>query len=265
MPDRFLSGASANVKWAAGSCTGGCRDVNEDAFGVDGERLLFVVADGCGGQTSGQLAADVAIRHLLDRDGNEEGRHVSPHGERLACAVSSANEAIFRAWQPDPPRLSMGCTLAALRLDGGRATIVHVGDCRVGRLTTAFKRAVEDEERRELSWLTMDHTLWTEAQRCGFPEDVVKQLRADHGSVVTRAVGVAEVVDVDVQYRHLKDGEIFVLCTDGVTALVERQAIADIVRARTRPLAGRCKSLLDAAEAAGGHDNATVILVEASA
>ncbi len=155
----------------------------------------------------------------------------------------------------------MGCALAALRLGPRHAAIVHVGDCRVGRLGTPFVQHAGGDNLPELRWLTLDHVLWVEALMAGRPLAEVEEFRTAHGSVIMRAVGAADSLDVEVQYRTVQPGDLFLLCTDGLSAHVLHETITGILRSRAG-LAERCGALLDAAETAGGYDNATVILVE---
>lgn len=262
--DRVVQqGETLGVRWAAGSCTGGCRDVNEDAFGVSDDGNWFVVADGCGGRSSGRRASDLAVQCILtsEHDPNHQSVAVA---DPLAARVLEANDNVFRAARQDPALVGMGCALAALRLGKGHVAIVHVGDCRVGRLGSAFVQRADGDNSPELRWLTLDHVLWVEALLAGRPLAEVEELRSLHGSVIMRAVGVTDSLDVEVLYRAVQPGDLFLLCTDGLSAHVPHETITRILRSPAC-LAERCGALLDGAETAGGYDNATVILVETRA
>jgi serine/threonine protein phosphatase PrpC len=237
--------------------------VNEDAFGASDDGMLFVVADGCGGRSSGRRASDLAVQCILasEHDPNHQSVAVA---DPLAARVLEANDIVFRAARQDPALVGMGCALVALRLGKGHVAIVHVGDCRVGRLGIPFVQRADGNDHPELRWLTLDHVLWVEALLAGRPLAEVEEFRSVHGSVIMRAVGVAESLDVEVLYRAVQPGDLFLLCTDGFSAHVPHETITGILRSRAG-LAERCGALLDAAETAGGYDNATVILVETRA
>jgi protein phosphatase len=236
--------------------------VNEDAFGVSDDGTWFVVADGCGGRSSGRRASDLAVQCILasDHDSGEQPVVADP----LAARVLEANDIVFRAARQDPALVGMGCALAALRLRKGHVAIVHVGDCRVGRLGIPFVQRADGNDLPELRWLTLDHVLWVEAMLAGRSLAEVEEFRSLHGSVIVRAVGAADSLDVEVLYRAVQPGDLFLLCTDGLSAHVPHETITGILRSRAC-LAERCGALLDAAETAGGYDNATVILVETRA
>ncbi|MFW5741478.1 MAG: PP2C family protein-serine/threonine phosphatase, partial [Myxococcota bacterium] len=244
------------------SCTGGRRDENEDAFGVSNDGVWFVVADGCGGRSSGRRASDLAVQCILASERDPDDKSVAV-ADPLAARVLEANDIVFRAARQDPALVGVGCALAALRLGKGYVAIVHVGHCRVGRLGNAFAQRGDGDNPPELRWLTLHHVLWVEALLAGRPQAEVEELRSTHASVIMRAVGVTDSLDVEVQYRGVQPGDLFLLCTDGLSAHVPQQTITGILRSPAS-LAERCAALLEAAEAAGGYDNTTVILVEAS-
>jgi len=261
--DRVVQqGETRQVRWAAGSCTGACRDENEDAFGVNDDGTVFVVADGCGGRSSGRRASDLAVQCVLTSE--QDPDWIAAVADPLAARVLEANDVVFRAARQDPALVGMGCALAALRLGKRHVAIVHVGDCRLGRFGDPFVQRADGDNLPELRWLTLDHVLWIEAMLAGRPAAEVEELRNVHGGVITRAVGVTDSLAVEVLYRAVQPGDLFLLCTDGLSAHVPQETITGILRSRAG-LAERCGALLDAAETAGGYDNATAILVEARA
>ena len=257
-----LHGETPGSRWAAGSATGGCRVESEDAFGVSDDGSVFVVADGCGGRSSGRRASDLAVRCILASEHDPDDQAVAV-ADPLAARVLEANDVVFRAARQDPALVGIGCALAALSLGKGHVAIMHVGDCRVGRLGAPFVQRAGGDDLPELRWLTLDHVLWVDALLAGRPLAEVEELRSVHGNVIMRAVGVTDSLDVEVQYRTSQRGDLFLLCTDGLSAYVPHETITGILRSPAG-LAERCAALLDAAEAAGGYDNATVILVEAA-
>lgn len=233
------------------------REHNEDGFGVAAERGLFVVADGCGGVSSGERASEIAVQTILNAP-------ITAPRDPIACAIEQASRAILQSTRDNPEARGMGATVAALLLGDGRATLAHVGDCRVGRLvrSTVFHQDREDEIRVSVEWLTQDHLLWRELLRSGASDDAVAQVREQHGTVITRAAGVRDDVDVDVRYHTIGDDPLFILSTDGLHAQVDDARIADVLSHGERSLQARCRELLEASDEAGGYDNATVILVE---
>jgi PPM family protein phosphatase len=247
------NGSWALVDWAAGSTTGQRRSVNEDAFGVDAERGLFVVADGCGGSSSGRAAADIAVKALLAPD-DGSGSVSDP----LARRIGRANAEVFRRASTDPTQRGMGCAVVALRLARhGPVALAHAGDCRGGRLDEAAVRG-DEPGPPEIAWLTQDHTLQNELRDRVLDPDVLASIP---DNVIVRAVGVSDHIDVDVRYHHAPAEALFILCSDGVHQQVDHHAIARILSDTEVDLAGRCRRLLQASEDAGGSDNATVVLV----
>jgi serine/threonine protein phosphatase PrpC len=224
---------------------------------MDDDATLFVVADGCGGRSSGRRASDLAVKCILASE-HDQGAAVA---DPLAARVLEANGLVFRVARQDSALVGMGCALAALRLGKRHVAIVHVGDCRVGRLGNPFVRRAEGENLPELCWLTLDHVLWVEALLAGRPPAEVEEHRSVNASVITRAVGVTDSLDVEVQYRAVQPADLFLLCTDGLSAHVPHETITGILRSPSS-LVERCGALLEAAEIKGGYDNATVILVE---
>jgi protein phosphatase len=128
-------------------------------------------------------------------------------------------------------------------------SIVHVGDCRVGR-----------QREGRLAWLTQDHSLISELQKDGALADEIARVGENHATVITRVVGVAEHVAVDLSYHPALPEDIYLLCTDGLTRHVDHARISELAGDAARSLRERCTALLDASEAAGGHDNTTVLL-----
>ena len=215
---------------------------NEDAFGVSDVGSVFVVADGCGGRSSGRRASDLAVRCILasEQDAGDQAVVADP----LAARVLEAYDIVFRAARQDPSFVGMGCALAALRLGKGHVAIMHVGDCRVGRLGDPFVQRAGGDDLPELRWLTLDHVLWVEALLAGRPPAEFEELRSVHGNVIMRAVGVTDSLDVEVQNRTSQRGDLFLLCTDGLSAHVPHETITGILRS-PEGLAERCGALLD--------------------
>jgi protein phosphatase len=221
--------------------TGQQRRHNEDAYYA--RSPVFAVADGMGGAQAGEVASHAAVEAVaagLPDDGTPE--------DRLAAVVRRANEAIFRMSREDDSRAGMGTTLTAVHVGERDVAVAHVGDSRAYRLRDG-----------ELSRLTEDHSLVEEMRRRG-------QLTAEEAdehpqrSIITRALGPEPDVLVDTRSWAARDGDVLLLCSDGLTSMIPEAHVAEIMReAASLEQAGR--SLVAAANRAGGRDNITVVLL----
>ena len=129
-------------------------------------------------------------------------------------------------------------------------SIVHVGDCRIGRYRDG-----------RLAWLTEDHSLVAELRKSGAPEKEIAEVYQCHPTIITRAVGLTEHVAAHLSYEPAAPGDTYLLCTDGLTRQVDHAVVSELVGDTVRSLRQRCRALLDTSEAAGGRDNATVLLL----
>jgi PPM family protein phosphatase len=250
-----LQGATSLLEYSGDTTVGLRRDNNEDALAAFEDTNTFVVVDGCGGVSSGENAARLAIecfRQVLQEDGTsiDSPRVADP----LAVAILRANAAVFREAHTKPELRGQGATLCAIRASEKRVTIAHVGDCRVGR----FRDNV-------LAWLTEDHSLLVELRRNGAPADQIAYVEKNHSTILTRAVGVQERLAADVSYHPTTPGDIYLLCSDGLSEHVRSGRIGEILSTHASDLPAACAALLAASEAAGGEDNATVILLRVRA
>jgi protein phosphatase len=232
---------------AARSDTGRKRAVNEDFYAADDKLGLFVVADGLGGHVAGRRAAELGVSTLCETIAAE--RESAPMA-LLRQAFGAANFAI-RDLAAREPRLSgMGTTLVALWLREGEALLAHAGDSRLYLYRTGALHA-----------LTADHSLVGERVARG--ELTPEQARV-HPSrhVITRAVGVVDAVNPDVASLRPRGGDVFVVCSDGISSQLTDDEIAGCLEECRANLAGAAQQLVDLANARGGEDNATVILVQ---
>ena len=221
--------------------TGQQRRHNEDAYYA--RAPVFAVADGMGGAQAGEVASHTAVEAVaagLPEDGTPE--------DRLAAVVQRANEEIFRMSREDDSRAGMGTTLTAVHVGERDVAIAHVGDSRAYRLRDG-----------ELSRLTEDHSLVEEMRRRG-------QLTAEEAdehpqrSIITRALGPEPEVVVDTRSWAARDGDVLLLCSDGLTSMIPEAQVGEILREATGlEQAGR--ALIAAANRAGGRDNITVVLL----
>ena len=237
---------------AAGSTNPGLqREVNEDRFHSDPVRGLYAVIDGVGGQAAGGKAADTAAAMLRARLERETG----PIAWRLREAISIANNEIHRLAGARPEWSGMACVLTAVVLHNGSATVGHVGDTRLYKLrrgriekvTRDHSPVGEREDAREISELdAMQHPRRNEVYR-------------DVGSEPHEP---ADPDFIDVQEISFEPDAALLLCTDGLTDLVHSSTINQIVRRHAGRPAEVVKTLIDAANEAGGKDNVTVVYVE---
>lgn len=227
------------------SDTGRARPVNEDA--VFARPPLFAVADGMGGAQAGEVASNAALR--LFQRGLPDGD--SPAEARLAALVADANASVHELSQADAQRAGMGTTLTAAFLDEGELAIAHVGDSRLYR----FRDGVLEQR-------TEDHSLVGELVRRG---ELSPEAAEEHPqrSIITRALGPESTVEVDHATFPVRAGDVFLLCSDGLTAMVPDAEIAEILDS-SRSLAKAGKALIKAANAAGGRDNISVVLFRAA-
>jgi serine/threonine protein phosphatase PrpC len=224
------------------SDTGRQRRGNEDAFL---ERApLFVVADGMGGAQGGEVASRIAIEQFADGLVIDEA---SDPAERLAGRAAAANSAIYARAQDDADLSGMGTTLTAAYVGLHEVSFAHVGDSRAYRFHAG-----------RLERLTHDHSLVEELIRQG---QLTEEEAEEHPqrSIITRALGPEPAVDVDMISLDGADGDVFLLCSDGLTSMVSESEVERII-ASSRSLARAGRALIDAANRAGGRDNITVIL-----
>ena len=216
------------------------RHTNEDRYFESPP--LFAVADGMGGARAGEVASQIAVDEFAEQ-ADSKG---SPE-ERLAAIVRSANRKIYELAQSDESRAGMGTTLTAALVSDQEVSLGHVGDSRAYRFR-------DDELER----LTQDHSLVEELMRMGklSPEDAESDPRR---SIITRALGPEPDVEVETCTYPAKDGDVYLICSDGLTGMVPEERVAEILRARSS-LGQAAKALVDDANARGGKDNITVLL-----
>ncbi|MGH7292891.1 MAG: Stp1/IreP family PP2C-type Ser/Thr phosphatase [Myxococcota bacterium] len=239
------------MRFSVSACsdTGRKRTANEDFYAVEEKLGLFVVADGLGGHVAGRRASELGVASLVESVGGD------PNGSApdvLRQAFASANEVILEVASADAELRGMGTTLAALWLRGDQAVLAHAGDSRLYLLRGG-----------KLHALTLDHSLVGERVARG--ELTAEQARV-HPSrhVITRAVGVVPWIEPDIAALQARPGDLFVLCSDGISSQMADADIAQCLEARAGELEGAADALVALANARGGEDNATVVLVRIS-
>ncbi|HXO21311.1 MAG TPA: Stp1/IreP family PP2C-type Ser/Thr phosphatase [Thermoanaerobaculia bacterium] len=246
------------IKACGLSDVGLTRAHNEDYFEVDPKNRLYVVADGMGGHSHGEVAAELAvdaIREFIEKTNDRDttwpfaaDSRLARHSNLLKMAVRLAHDKVLGAIRQDGSLSGMGTTVVGFLLEGPTAAIAHVGDSRAYRLRDG-----------RLDQLTQDHTWVHEQVMAGF---LSKEQARSHPlkNVVTRALGGESDVLVDVREVEVKPGDLYLLCSDGLTSML---GDADI---RERLASGRglheiCRQLVGDANARGGIDNVTVVLL----
>jgi protein phosphatase len=234
------------------------RDNNEDTVACDAKHGIAVLADGMGGYNAGEIASAMAaafVRSELSQWLSNAGSSASSaQGVRqaLSAAVSGANLSIYRAALSNPQFSGMGTTLVVGLFGPVRVMLAHVGDsrCYVWR-------------KSRLTQLTHDHSLLQEQLDAGLISTEQAKI-ASHKNLVTRALGVDERVDVDV-VEHLPEADdLYLLCSDGLTDMVDDEDLVKIL-ATSASLSVKAEALVRSANDAGGRDNISVILVAAKA
>src|SRR6185436_14337247 len=223
------------------SDTGRARRENEDSFFA--RSPMFAVADGMGGAQAGEVASQVAVevlqQGLPEHDGSVE--------QRLRELVEEANARINTLSRTDDQRAGMGTTLTLAYVGEHELSVAHVGDSRLYRLREGmFER------------LTDDHTLVEELVRQG----KLTPQEADHHpqrSIITRALGPEAAVEADSHTWPARDGDVYLICSDGLTSMISERQVGELLAAAPS-LSDAGRKLVDAANAAGGRDNITVIL-----
>jgi serine/threonine protein phosphatase PrpC len=221
--------------------TGRQRNANEDSFFT--KAPLFVVADGMGGAQAGEVASKAAAESFA-----QDLPSSVPPERMLEETIEGANRTIYELARKDPSLAGMGTTTTALIVDleAEEVAIGHVGDSRAYRL-----RGGKFEQ------LTRDHSLVEEMRRKGQLTDAQAE---DHPqrSIITRALGPEPEVQVDLQTVPAQNGDVFLICSDGLTTMLDDEQIAHILT-RATSLEAALRALVDEANRAGGRDNITVV------
>lgn len=229
---------------------------NEDYFEIDPEHRLYVVADGMGGHNHGEVAAQVAVRAIRDyiEKSSADGVPLGPDGalghgaRRLKTALKAAHHKVLRAIEQDDSLSGMGTTVVGFLFERESGAVAHVGDSRAYRLRDGL-----------LEQLTQDHTWVHEQVVAGF---LSKEQARSHPlkNVVTRALGGESEILIDVRELEMVPGDLFLLCSDGLTTMLSDREIRDALVAG-KSLHETCRTLVADANARGGTDNVTVVLL----
>jgi protein phosphatase len=231
------------VQLGHGTDPGRKRRRNEDDYVV--EPPLFAIADGMGGAQAGELASSLAAGAIRDDEG------VVGSGERhVTELIQEANRRVYQRSSEDAAASGMGTTMTVALVEDGTVVFGHVGDSRAYLIRDG-----------KLEQLTEDHSLVAELVRSGklSPEEAETHPQR---SVITRALGTDPDVDVDTFSIQTQPGDLFMLCSDGLTSMVEDEVILQIVEKHRDDLQAATKALIRAANKGGGEDNITVVFFE---
>jgi protein phosphatase len=237
------------------------RQHNEDSYLVADEAKLFLVADGMGGHAAGEIASRIAvdsisefILHTKEDDGtwpHAYDEHFKRSTNRLMAAVRLANTRVLEAMRKDARLRGMGTTVVACLADGETMSVAHVGDSRAYMI-----------RNNQLQRITNDHSWVFEQVQAGMLTEAEAE-KHPLRNVITRALGGALQVTPDASEIEVKEGDVFLLCSDGLTGMVPEDEILKVVTQSNGDLEKACQKLIEEANERGGLDNVTAILVKA--
>lgn len=241
----------------AATDVGRVRAINEDAFAAQTDQGLFVVCDGMGGAAAGEVASKIGVETIVaelrgahpDPAGTPDAQGFRPHTVRLGEAVRHANASIHAFAQGDPDRLGMGTTVVSVWLAKNIASVAHVGDSRAYLWHQGVFEA-----------LTADHSVVEAQVRAGLLSRE-ESLQAAHQNVLLQALGLAVEVNVELSEVPVQAGDFLLLCSDGLTRMVPEAVMGHAIADLEDP-EKICRHLIDAANANGGPDNVTVVVVK---
>ena len=232
---------------------GQLREHNEDFIAWDTSMGLLLLADGMGGHNAGEVASELAVDSI--RDALQDvltpdliASNVIDFNDALREAIVYANEEIIRMAHERLECAGMGTTIVITLFHGNRAIIANVGDSRIYRL-----------REKELAQISKDHSLVQEMLDNGYISEEEAQMSASR-NLITRALGIADQVEVDVAQDTVENGDLYLLCSDGLTDLVTDEEILQLLLLYKDDLESGCKELIALANEKGGKDNISVIL-----
>ena len=242
------------------SDTGRVREHNEDMIAFDSDVGLLVLADGMGGYNAGEVASGIAVktivnlvRESLEREDlriHDQAGGLSRASIILRDAIQRANKIIYQTARTQPQCEGMGTTVVGILFFDNRVSIAHVGDSRVYRV-----------RHNKLEQVTLDHSLLQELVDRGF-YSVEEAQRAANKNYVTRALGVEPNVDVEIQEQPVHKGDFYLLCSDGLSDMVEDDDIHLTVSTFGTNLEAVAKHLIQLANDNGGKDNISVVMAQ---
>src|SRR5687767_10668577 len=248
------------IRYAAKTDVGMKRSHNEDYFSLIEDEQLFIVADGMGGHASGEVASKLAaetISEFYQRTKDEEAtwpykldRSLSYIENRLVCGIKLANYKIYEMACKDIRYKGMGTTIVTSLIYGDKIYVAHVGDSRCYRV-----------RGDEIHQLTRDHSLLEDYKEAKPDMTEEEERNFPHKNVITRALGMRETVQVDIRAHQIKSGDVYLLCSDGLSGMVPDDQISQIT-GNAKSLERAVAELVDAANRNGGTDNVTTLMLQ---
>ncbi len=245
------------LQFASKTDTGLVRAHNEDSVALSPGHGLAILADGMGGYNAGEVASSIATtilkesleKQLADFPWNLRSNRSKYLQQLVIGSVENANLAIYEASRSEPQYSGMGTTLVVAVFHHDKITIAHVGDSRAYRLRQGV-----------LELITRDHSLLQEQIDIGLIDPEWARF-SPHRNLVTRAVGVNDEVDVEIHDHSTAVGDLYLLCSDGLSDMLATEEIREILNAVDFSLEAKCEALVQRANDNGGRDNTSVILV----
>jgi serine/threonine protein phosphatase PrpC len=249
------------VDYFGGSDVGRHRKHNEDSYLCSPKENLFLLADGIGGQAAGEIASRIAIEAIeefivLTRSEDitwplPYRKEYTMEQNRLLAAAAQANRKILKLANENPLLKGMGTTLVGALVEGNNLAVIHIGDSRLYRVRNS-----------ELIQITEDHTLVGEQERNGL---LTKEEAASHPHrhILTSALGIGAIQDIkiDLSITEILEKDLYLLCSDGLSDMLDNREILKVINSTDSSLEKLGISLIQQANAAGGQDNITVILL----
>ncbi len=248
---------------ASATDVGRRRKENEDSILVDADIGLYILSDGMGGHASGEVASKISVeftrdffvknKSLTDDDIGKLytfSENMPPPAKKLAYAIMAANAEVIAVAKKEPNLKGMGATIVAVLKGEKELYIGHVGDSRIYLLRDGA-----------LKQMTEDHSVYNEEKKRGkVALDILE--KSPFRNRLVRAMGHMKEAKVDTQSNSPRKGDIFLLCSDGLTDMVKDGEIADIISSNDGDLSYACSSLVDKANENGGKDNISVLLIK---
>jgi len=230
------------------------REHNEDCFLIVPESGFALLADGMGGHLAGEVASAMAVdqinQHLLSAFRDPPGKsNDSFESGTLVDAIKMANTAIHEASMSNREKAGMGTTIVAATFHDDRLTVAHVGDSRLYRY-----------RHGQLQQITEDHSMVQELLRRGLISPEEARTSANK-NLVTRALGVDPIVEVDVKNDHIEDGDLYLLCSDGLNDVLTDDEIATLIAEHGQDLDSVTQHMIEDVNRRGGPDNVSVVLI----
>ena len=226
------------------------RDMNQDYCYTSENPVgnlpnLFIVADGMGGHNAGDYASKYTVEQIVDVVSKSQD---TDPGKIIAESIKCANEMLLERANEDAARKGMGTTVVVLTVTGNKLIIANVGDSRLYIVNDVIKQ------------ITKDHSYVQEMVRLGEMDEETAKAHPDK-NIITRAIGVGKEVAIDFFEEEVKAGDVILMCSDGLTNMVEDDVIRNIINGQ-RDIAEKAEKLVETANRNGGKDNITVVVIE---